>query len=126
MPRWRGWHDITSLHGSALWAAHVNRLLFGDNLPWLRDRSAFPDESVDLIYLDPPFNSNATYNMLFREASGEMSRAQFHAFTDTWHWADAEPAYRELINTCPSATVVTTVESLHAFLKTSEMMAYVA
>jgi adenine specific DNA methylase Mod len=63
--------------------------LFGDNLKWLRDKKIFPDESVDMVYLDPPFNSNADYNVLFREASGEASQAQFHAFTDTWTWADA-------------------------------------
>jgi 16S rRNA G966 N2-methylase RsmD len=49
----------------------MNRLLFGDNLKWLRDTRIFPDASVDLVYLDPPFNSNADYNVLFREASGE-------------------------------------------------------
>jgi adenine specific DNA methylase Mod len=64
----------------------MNRLLFGDNLKWLRDLKIFPDASVDLVYLDPPFNSNADYNVLFREASGEASQAQFHAFTDTWNW----------------------------------------
>lgn len=110
--------------GSA--SAGTNRLMFGDNLSLLGKRNIFPDESVDLIYLDPPFNSNATYNMLFREESGEISRAQFHAFTDTWQWVDAEPTYREFLKTCKLATVVTTVESLHATLKTSAMMAYVA
>jgi hypothetical protein len=67
----------------------MNRLFFGDNLGWLRDTKEFPDASVDLVYLDPPFNSNADYNVLFREASGEASQAQFRAFTDTWTWADA-------------------------------------
>src|SRR6266478_8591606 len=66
----------------------MNRLLFGDNLKWLADRKIFPDASVDLVYLDPPFNSNADYNVLFREASGEASQAQFHAFTDTWTWPE--------------------------------------
>ena len=61
-----------------------NRLYFGDNLPILRE--GLPDESVDLIYLDPPFNSNATYKVLFREASGEESAAQIQTFDDTWHW----------------------------------------
>jgi 16S rRNA G966 N2-methylase RsmD len=56
----------------------MNRLYFGDNLGWLRDRREFPDASVDLVYLDPPFNSNADYNVLFREASGQVSQAQFH------------------------------------------------
>jgi site-specific DNA-methyltransferase (adenine-specific) len=45
----------------------MNKLLFGDNLKWLRDTKLFPDASVDLVYLDPPFNSNADYNVLFRE-----------------------------------------------------------
>jgi 16S rRNA G966 N2-methylase RsmD len=54
----------------------MNRLLFDDNLKWLRDAKVFPDASVDLVYLDPPFNSNADYNVLFREASGEASQAQ--------------------------------------------------
>jgi 16S rRNA G966 N2-methylase RsmD len=57
----------------------MNRLYFGDNLDWLRNRDEFPSESVDLVYLDPPFNSNADYNVLFRETSGEVSQAQFHA-----------------------------------------------
>jgi adenine specific DNA methylase Mod len=73
----------------------MNRLLFGDNLKWLRDPKIFPDASVDLVYLDPPFNSNADYNVLFREASGEASQTQFHAFTDTWNWADAAETYAE-------------------------------
>jgi adenine specific DNA methylase Mod len=64
----------------------MNRLYFGDNLKWLSDRKEFPDASVDLVYLDPPFNSNADYNVLFREPSGQVSQAQFHAFTDTWRW----------------------------------------
>jgi len=67
----------------------MNRLYFGNNLKWLSDRKEFPDASVDLVYLDPPFNSNADYNVLFREPSGQVSQAQFHAFTDTWSWADA-------------------------------------
>jgi hypothetical protein len=52
----------------------MNRLYFGDNLGWLRDRREFPDASVDLVYLDPPFNSNADYNVLFREPSGVVSQ----------------------------------------------------
>jgi 16S rRNA G966 N2-methylase RsmD len=57
----------------------MNRLYFGDNLRWLSDRKEFPDAGVDLVYLDPPFNSNADYNVLFREPSGQVSQAQFHA-----------------------------------------------
>jgi len=61
----------------------MNRLYFGDNLKWLSDRKEFPDASIDLVYLDPPFNSNADYNILFREPSGQVSQAQFRAFTST-------------------------------------------
>jgi adenine specific DNA methylase Mod len=86
----------------------MNRLFFGDNLGWLRDPKEFPDASVDLVYLDPPFNSNADYNVLFREASGEASRAQFHAFTDTWTWADDAETYNQFIGTCPNVAMVRT------------------
>ncbi len=104
----------------------MNRLLFGDNLTWLRDAKLFTDASVDLVYLDPPFNSNADYNVLFREASGEASQAQFHAFTDTWNWADAAQTYAEFVDNCPNTAVVEMVEALHSFLKNSPMMAYLA
>ena len=57
-----------------------------------------PDEFVDLVYLDPPFNSNATYNVLFRENDSSESAAQIQAFDDTWHWnIDSERAYREVV-----------------------------
>jgi len=104
----------------------VNKLLFGDNLKWLRDTKIFPDASVDLVYLDPPFKSDANYNVLFREDSGEASQAQFHAFTDTWNWADAAQTYTEFIDTCGNVAVVGMMESLHSFLKNSPMMAYLA
>jgi len=62
----------------------TNALYYGDNLQILRDY--VPDESIDLIYLDPPFNSNRSYNVLFRETSSVASQAQIEAFEDTWHW----------------------------------------
>ena len=58
----------------------MNWLLFRDNLTWLRDAKLFLDASVDLVYPDTPLNSNADYNVLFREASRIVSHAQFHAF----------------------------------------------
>ncbi len=61
-----------------------NRLYYGDNLTVLRD--SIRDESVDLIYLDPPFNSNASYNVLFKGLAGAESAAQIEAFDNTWHW----------------------------------------
>lgn len=104
----------------------MNKLLFGDNLKWLRDTKIFPDASVDLVYLDPPFNSNADYNVLFKEDSGADSQAQFHAFTDTWNWADAAQTYAEFVDTCENSAVVEMVTALRSFLKSSPMMAYLA
>lgn len=73
-----------------------NVLYYGDNLPVLREH--IPDESIDLIYLDPPFNSNRSYNVLFKEAGGtDESPAQIEAFEDTWHWGDAaQEAFEEI------------------------------
>ena len=65
----------------------TNKLYYGDNLDVLRKSIA--DDSVDLIYLDPPFNSNADYNALFKTPKGQQSVAQMEAFTDTWQWDDA-------------------------------------
>jgi hypothetical protein len=66
-----------------------NTLYYGDNLDILR--RYLEDESVDLIYLDPPFNSNADYNVLFAEKDGAQAHAQIRAFEDTWSW-DLEAA----------------------------------
>jgi site-specific DNA-methyltransferase (adenine-specific) len=77
----------------------TNILYYGDNLPILR---AMPSETVDLIYLDPPFNSNRSYNVLFKNESGVSSDAQITAFDDTWHWGrSAEEAYTDLIRMNP-------------------------
>ena len=74
----------------------TNQLYYGDNLDILRTH--IPDESVDLIYIDPPFNSNQAYNVIFSEADGSSSQAQIQAFEDTWRWGEAtEGAYHELI-----------------------------
>ena len=75
-----------------------NTLFYGDNLTLLRDRAYFPDASVDLIYLDPPFNSNRSYNVLFRDESGRDSDAQITAFEDSWHWGrGTEALYADLV-----------------------------
>lgn len=61
-----------------------------------------PDESVDLIYLDPPFNSNAAYNVLFQEKTSEKSAAQITAFENTWHWGqESEYTYQEIVRESP-------------------------
>src|SRR5438132_1562896 len=67
-----------------------NTLYFGDNLKILRDN--IRDETIDLIYLDPPFNSKANYNVLFRSPKGHESHAQITAFEDTWHWGEQAEA----------------------------------
>jgi DNA modification methylase len=75
-----------------------NRLYYGDNLDILRDRSSFPDESVDLVYLDPPFNSNRSYNVLFKSKTGDEAQAQVEAFDDTWTWSQqAEALYNSMV-----------------------------
>ena len=99
-----------------------NNLYFGDNLDILRQH--IDAESIDLIYLDPPFNSNATYNVLFRERSGEESAAQITAFDDTWRWGlESELAYQEVI-TEQAGKVGELLAALRSFLGQNDMMAY--
>ena len=100
----------------------INKLYFGDNLPILRDH--MPDESADLIYLDPPFNSKATYNVLFRERNGSDSAAQITAFDDFWHWdMEAERTYHEVVTQGPRK-VADLLQALRQFLGQNDMMAY--
>ncbi len=100
----------------------TNKLYFGDNLDILRQHVA--DESVDLIYLDPPFNSNATYNVLFREKSGEQSAAQITAFDDTWHWGlESEAAYHDVVMEGPKP-LSDLLQAMRSFLGQNDMMAY--
>lgn len=99
-----------------------NTLFYGDNLPILREHIA--DESVDLIYLDPPFNSNRSYNVLFREESGQESQAQITAFEDTWHWnTQTEETYSALVTQAP-AGVASMIGALRQFVGANQMMAY--
>ena len=99
----------------------MNTLYYGDNLKILRDY--IKDESVDLVYLDPPFNSNRNYNVLFRNESGSDSESQITAFEDTWHWnLAAEQTYNELIN--EPDQVGRMIESFRGFIGTNQMMAY--
>jgi len=100
-----------------------NKLFFGDNLEVLRDH--VPDDSVDLIYIDPPFNSNRNYFVLFKDRTGKASAAQEAAFEDTWTWTeDSEATYKELVARNPNRDLATTTESLRQFLKETPMMAY--
>ncbi len=99
-----------------------NTLYYGDNLDILREY--IPSTSVDLIYLDPPFNSNRNYNVLFKDESGTDSEAQIMAFEDTWHWnLTAEQTYRDLIgNALPE--VGSTMSAFREFIGTNQVMAY--
>ena len=99
----------------------MNTLYYGDNLRILRDY--IKDESVDLIYLDPPFNSNRDYNVLFKSESGTESESQNSAFEDTWHSNQlAEETYNEMIN--EPDQVGRMVEAFRGFIGTNQMMAY--
>lgn len=102
----------------------TNKLYYGDNLSVLRESVA--DESVDLIYLDPPFNSNASYNVLFKAPSGERSQAQIEAFDDTWHWNEsAERAFDEVL-TGKNSDAAIMLKAMRAALGENDMMAYLA
>jgi site-specific DNA-methyltransferase (adenine-specific) len=100
----------------------MNKLYFGDNLDILREHIA--DESVDLIYLDPPFNSKRDYSVLFKTPKGHESDAQITAFEDSWHWGEqAEREFNELLH-CNNTDVAEMMLALRKFLKENDMMAY--
>ena len=101
-----------------------NQLYFGDNLDILRRH--LPVGSVDLIYLDPPFNSNATYNVLFSEKSAEKSAAQITAFEDTWHWTDAAARCFQDVVTGRHNRAATLLKAMRDALGENDMMAYLA
>ena len=102
----------------------TNALYYGDNLSVLREH--IKDESVDLVYLDPPFNSNANYNLLFKAPGGEQSQAQIEAFEDTWHWNDvAELAFDEVMKS-GNSNAADMLRALRSFLGENDMMAYLA
>ena len=102
----------------------TNVLYFGDNLEILRNREYFPDECIDLIYLDPPFNSKKDYNVLFKENGGVESEAQIKAFTDTWHWTQAaENTYHDIVVNGP-LKVGKLIGALHDAIGHNDVMAY--
>jgi site-specific DNA-methyltransferase (adenine-specific) len=103
-----------------------NALYYGDNLAVLRE--SIPPESVDLIYLDPPFNSNASYNVLFKAPSGKQSQAQIEAFEDTWHWTannGAELAFDQVMHS-GNTEAANMLKAIRSFLGENDMMAYLA
>lgn len=100
----------------------MNCLYYGDNLQVLREN--IKDESIDLIYLDPPFNSKANYNILFKGKTGESSSAQIEAFEDTWHWGhEAEKEFSEILH-CQKTHIAEMITALRSFLGENDMMAY--
>jgi DNA modification methylase len=100
-----------------------NLLYYGDNLDILR--RYVKDKSVDLLYLDPPFNSNQNYNVLFKERGGSLSDAQIHAFEDTWKWGlDAERALKDVVEA--GGTVSQTMQAFRTAVGTNDMLAYLA
>lgn len=99
-----------------------NALYFGDNLDILREH--IRDETVDLVYLDPPFNSARSYNLLFKDQTGKHSEAQVMAFEDTWQWSHtAETQYTEILR-YGAPRVIDTMTALRKIVGTNEMMAY--
>jgi site-specific DNA-methyltransferase (adenine-specific) len=105
----------------------ANALYYGDNLAVLRESIA--TESVDLIYLDPPFNSQATYNVLFRSPAGRQSQAQIEAFEDTWHWTTneggAEDAFDQVMQS-GNTNAADLLRGMRSFMGENDMMAYLA
>jgi DNA modification methylase len=102
----------------------TNTLYYGDNLDILK--RYIPDESVDLIYLDPPFKSNQNYNVLFEERDGARSAAQIRAFEDTWQWDEsAARAFQDVVEQGP-AGVSKAIQAFRMYLGETDMMAYLA
>ncbi|MBM4042931.1 MAG: hypothetical protein FJ290_30950, partial [Planctomycetes bacterium] len=100
-----------------------NILFYGDNLDVLERRVA--SDSVDLVYLDPPFKSNQDYNILFLERNGSKSEAQARAFEDTWHWDSiAAFAFERMVEA--GGRVSDAMRAFKTFLGNSDMLAYLA
>jgi DNA modification methylase len=100
-----------------------NRLYYGDNLDILR--RYIKDESVDRVYLDPPFNSNRNYNVLFAEKDGSCAAAQSKAFEDTWRWdRDTAQAYHEVVER--GGRVSQAMQAFRLLLGDTDLRAYLA
>jgi len=100
----------------------TNVLYYGDNLEILR--KYIPDNSIDLIYLDPPFSSKKDYNIIFKEATGELSAAQIKAFSDTWHWDKAaEDTFQDIILNAPPK-VAKLIDAIVGGLGRNDVTAY--
>jgi site-specific DNA-methyltransferase (adenine-specific) len=103
--------------------AQSGALFYGDNLEILRHHVG--DEEVDLVYLDPPFNSNASYNVLFAEQDGSRAASQIKAFEDTWRWdQEAANAFEEVVEA--GGEVSNSMQAFRTILSESNMLAYLA
>ncbi len=101
----------------------LNTLYHGDNLDIIR--SNIDDESVDLIYLDPPFMSDRNYSTLFEENDGVKSHAQIKVFEDTWHWDQAAvEAYQEIVKSADSVSKA--VVAFKVLIGEGDMLAYLS
>ena len=100
----------------------TNMLYFGDNLDWLPRLEA---SSVDLIYLDPPFNSQASYNLLYKSPESSIPHAQYQAFEDSWTWGKLASVafHRVMTSGSPAAEILSAIRN---FMHESDMMAYLA
>ena len=100
-----------------------NRLFYGDNLPVLREHIA--SESVDLVYLDPPFNSNRKYSVIFgNDTAADDATAQVEAFDDTWHWNNStEALFRDILMSAPEK-VSDAMQAFRTLLGTNDALAY--
>src|SRR5208283_6140727 len=103
----------------------MNKLFYGDNLDILRKK--IKDETVDLCYIDPPFNSKRNYNQIYNNV-GDEDRAQAQAFTDTWVWDDlAINGYLEIIGNGDGRfqpQLIELIKGLHAVLREGSLLAY--
>jgi len=103
--------------------ARMGTLYYGDNLDILR--RYLKDETVDLVYLDPPFNSAQNYNAFFHEKDGSDAASQIRAFEDTWHWnVESEKTYQDLVTQPGKVSEV--MQAFRTFLGANDMMAYLA
>lgn len=102
----------------------TNVLYYGDNLEILR--KYISDNSIDLIYLDPPFSSNRDYNILYKERSGKWSEAQVKAFSDTWHWGDVtEDTFQDIKLNAPLKVSKLIEAMVDGIGQDNDVMAYI-
>src|SRR5665213_1232199 len=111
--------------GSSIRSVNSSHLFYGDNLDVLRE--SIPSASVDLVYLDPPFNSNRNYNVIFahRDRVADADQAQIQAFDDTWRWSPAtDDQYHGILAGAVPSGVMEVLRALHSLLGENDAMAY--